>query len=110
MLLEDLRPLAGCDGDGIVGNGRTGLCRRPSTNQLIRSPPVIPQLELAYLRLTQMTHHVYYGLFDTSARLCDLSADDRQAREFWKKKTDQGRCLAWKWPPCDITAVTRATL
>lgn len=71
------------------------------------------QLELAYLRLKQiatLTHHVYYGLFDTSARLCDLFIDDRQAREFWKKKTDQGRCLAWKWPPCDITAVPRATL
>jgi hypothetical protein len=70
-------------------------------------------IELAYLRLKQMatlTHHMYYGLFDVSARLCDLFIDERSISEFWGKKTDQDRHLAWKWPPCDIMAVTRDML
>jgi hypothetical protein len=76
-----------------------------SSRTTVRHP-----LELAYLRLKQiamLTHHVYYGLFDLSARLCDLFIDERHAREFWKKRTDEERRLAWKWPPCDIMAVTR---
>jgi hypothetical protein len=76
------------------------------------SPPPVGKhpLELAYLRLKQiatLTHHVYYGLFDVSAGLCDLFIDERHARDFWKKKSDNDRSLAWKWPPCDIMAVTR---